>query len=1048
MPALAKLTRPRVHRALLRQALFHRVDDARARPLVWVCGPPGAGKSTLVASYIGERKCRAAWYHVDPGDEDVATFFYYLAQAAPSRGKSTPALPLLTPEHRADLPGFSRHFFRLFFQRMPVLVLDNYHELSARSAVHDALDQAVVEVPEGCNIIAVSRGAPPQRFLRHELAERLASIDSQALRVSLEETREIAALRHALDEATVRRIHALADGWAAGIALALQRAEQVRAGQSPAKELEGLNDFFRFFAQQVLDALAPPLQEFLAVTSLLPAMTAAMADRLTGRDDAAAVLEDLYHRGLFTDRRPTQPPTYQYHDLFREFLAHRHQSATDAGTLASRMREAGALLEKAGQHDHAIRLFLRAQDWVAARRAILASAASLLAQGRNASVREWIVAMPPDVVTADPALTFWAGMAMLRIDPLAARRSFEAAYRAFEAAGDASGQTLACTGVIRSYMYEFADMRPLDPWIDVLLKLLAAQPPLPSTGAALHVNSALLFALSFRRPEREALEACIQRNLALIEQDVPDDDAAMACGVLLVHLFGVGDITLARRVAVRLQALNAGGRVLPVTQALGEIQVGRFHYEECDLAAADRSFERALEIVAENAIALPVVTVYARVGLALSALARDDLAGAEEQRRLIETLWVPSRRLDDFANARLQHLIASRRGHWDAALAIARRQVAGAGECGAFWHEISARILGALTCAELDRAPELEETLAPVRSRVRGTAYEHLAYQVDLAEAWLALRKGDRATCHAKLRSALPASRQDEAKIIPRVHPGMLPRLFAEALAAGIEVEYVQEMIRALRLRPPSGDVAHWPWPLRVYTLGRFEVLRDDRPLEYSRKAPKKTLALLKALIAFGGKGVREQRLLDTFWSDEEGDVAAKSLGAAILRLRALLGDGEAVVQHGGTLSLDATRVWVDAWAFESLLARPEPVQAPALLELYRGAFLAEDEGEPWSVTMRERLRGRFIHAVAEAGRRLEQEGRAQEAVDCYLRGLDADPIIEQFYQGLMRSYANLDRRTEALAAYQRMKRLLSISLGVKPSAQTERLFQELRLAG
>ena len=47
---------------------------------------------------------------------------------------------------------------------------------------------------------------------------------------------------------------------------------------------------------------------------------------------------------------------------------------------------------------------------------------------------------------------------------------------------------------------------------------------------------------------------------------------------------------------------------------------------------------------------------------------------------------------------------------------------------------------------------------------------------------------------------------------------------------------------------------------------------------------------------------------------------------------------------------------------------------------------------------------------------------------------------------GLMRAYASLDRRTEALAAYQRMKRLLSISLGVQPSAQSERLFQGLRL--
>ena len=62
-----------------------------------------------------------------------------------------------------------------------------------------------------------------------------------------------------------------------------------------------------------------------------------------------------------------------------------------------------------------------------------------------------------------------------------------------------------------------------------------------------------------------------------------------------------------------------------------------------------------------------------------------------------------------------------------------------------------------------------------------------------------------------------------------------------------------------------------------------------------------------------------------------------------------------------------------------------------------------------------------------------------------YQRGLDADSLAEEFHQGLMRCYAQLDRNSEALAVYVRLKQLLSLALGVQPSTSTQELYRSLR---
>ena len=106
--SIAKITRPAVSDVLHRKRLFHFLDNARKRPVVWIMGPPGSGKTTLITSYLQVSRMPCLWYQVDEGDADIASFFTILdLQPTELRPDANPCqiLPLNTYQGCQHLQG-------------------------------------------------------------------------------------------------------------------------------------------------------------------------------------------------------------------------------------------------------------------------------------------------------------------------------------------------------------------------------------------------------------------------------------------------------------------------------------------------------------------------------------------------------------------------------------------------------------------------------------------------------------------------------------------------------------------------------------------------------------------------------------------------------------------------------------------------------------------------------------------------------------------------------------------------------------------------------
>ena len=342
------------------------------------------------------------------------------------------------------------------------------------------------------------------------------------------------------------------------------------------------------------------------------------------------------------------------------------------------------------------------------------------------------------------------------------------------------------------------------------------------------------------------------------------------------------------------------------------------------------------------------------------------------------------------------------------------------------------------------------------RQQLAGTCYACYDGLLVLGQAYVEHLRGDVSARNACLTEALTWSKERGTPYFFRWMVAGMPVMFSAAIDAKIETEYVQSLIRSWRVRPPALAAADWPWPFRIHVLGGFKVFRDSLPLRFNRKAPARLLEFLKLLASRGGASVSAAYIKHSLWPDGDGDAADGAFTNALHRLRKLLGDDEVILLSDGQVSINDRICQLDLWEFESLcsevteLARsrdPSIEQVTTyvdkLLGLYSGHVLGS-EAPSWAAEGREKARSAFERSVAVLGSTLENLGEWQTAATLYQRGIEVDGLAEQFYRQLMVCQKSLDNRAQATETYRRLRDMLSIVLGLKPSPETRAVFESL----
>jgi LuxR family transcriptional regulator, maltose regulon positive regulatory protein len=608
-----------------RTALVERLAATTA-PVITVSGPPGYGKTTLLAQWAERIGSRAVWLSCDEGDNDPVVLLSALAVALDRIGPVDPAIFSALASSGADITIIPRFVSAVASVRSPVTVIFDHAEAVTNRQCLNTIAEFALRLPPGWQLALASRAVVPLPAARLRALGGIFEVTADDLVMGLPEARSL--LEGAgidADEASVRDLLRRTEGWPAGLyiaALAIKSGtRQSEVGFTFTGDDMYMGDYLR---SELLDRISAAEASFLVRTSVLQRLCGPLCDAILGETGSGAVLEQMEARNLLVLPLDRRREWYRYHHLLRELLQAELRRREPGLVLDLHFRaaawfEANAMPEAAIGHAHA------AGDYDRVARLILELQQPAWASGRVETVMRWMTWIK-DITSAEHYGAIAAHGSLLFAllgQPSETERWAAAAERASPAGILPDGSTMEATlAYLRAILCRdgMAEMRR-----DAQTAWEGLSPTSPYRATMLYTQG--IAYLLEGDPARAEPILARALDLATHSGSLPLAGLILAeqCGVAAERNDWPEITTLAKKAATIVEDGHFGDYW---TSALVYAWASRAALHEGDVSRARFYLGRASRLRPLLTYALPVVSVQALLEMTRSYVTLGDLEGA------------------------------------------------------------------------------------------------------------------------------------------------------------------------------------------------------------------------------------------------------------------------------------------------------------------------------------------------------------------------------------------------------------------------------------